>query len=311
MNEEVVTVSQTLIEIDPKCSRCKIITPIPYFLDDEIIEHESFKILSINKNNIYCKRCYAITFTICINRQREFLENKIKKRLTKLKIENESNLYGVNNKINNFVTDEYLYDISESECQCILVINEKAIKCKNEYNIIMSDIHGFEKYYCCICYNNEKTEYEKDKNYDKIYFREKNATKNILKEKIEKEKIRQKILNKNIRKIMTEIDKVLEDNEQHCELLLDEVIDKKMLQAMKDNIDYKNIDQSPVIPENIKKYYIILDIPLILNLNIVKKAYYTLSLLYHPDKNVTDTKIQFQNVNEAYRGIVEWIELNQ
>lgn len=227
-------------------------------------------------------------------------------------------MYGVNNKIddfkvNQFVTDEYRYDISESECQYVLIVNEKAVKCKNNFDVVMSDPHGFEKYYCCNCYNNEKIEYEKDKNYYRIYFHEKKLTKNIL-----KEKIRQKILNKNIKQTISKKDESLNNKENYCELLLDEVINKKMLQSINNNVDYNDpfsdynnpfSDYNDPFPENIKEFYTILDIPLTLNLYTIKRAYYILSLLYHPDKNTIDTKLQFQNINEAYKGIVKWVEL--
>lgn len=34
--------NEKLIKIDQKCSRCKTITSIPYFLDDKITSQDSF-----------------------------------------------------------------------------------------------------------------------------------------------------------------------------------------------------------------------------------------------------------------------------
>ena len=259
-------ISNKLVSFKKPCSRCKlkIDKTEEYFLSDDITEHPSFTILTYKKDNLYCKRCYAIVYNICVTTQKEKSSNSYIKSSKTYKKQLDKAIIKASAK------EEINYEIRDSQCQCIIILNNNldekcnntqkhnntAKKCTNEYNFILEDCLGYEKKYCTKCYENEQSQIEKlEKNSEEyldyvehLYFRERNEEKKIFKEMLYNNQKEYKSFFNTYRKNYIDSKKIFENEleeirkkEETSFKMLDEIFDKELYEKLKKDENKFNV----------------------------------------------------------------------
>lgn len=322
------------------CNRCKAKASEIFKLDDHIIYDPSFSLMSFNPNNVYCKRCYAIVYKICIQTQEENFKKKgIQFVFRSETLKKKSTI------------DEYKKKIKFNQCQNIKIVEESAVKCENNYSYIFNDGLNFVKRYCQECYeeccneSNSQYFYPISSVVNKSSF---DTTINELKLKEKAEAIteleRENILEKEHDFANTLLGEIRVDVPEYGNLFTECTKESKRestknkkengkektgrnkykkstrkekgkgKDSTRENKDKKDSTEEDTkeseesfLSDNIKEAYLKLDISTKANVQEIKKAYRTMALLYHPDKNTSDTTNLFRSINEAYLSIKEYL----
>lgn len=263
------------------CSRCKIEINDPelqYKIETKMINLKYLEQMKKSRHAIYCRRCHAIMSSMCVSEAKRG--------------------YGILGVSKETIS----YFLDPTKCQCILLANNTASRCQNDYVYLLEDTYGFQKRYCLSCYERDNDEFEN------VSFRDRNNESYSRRAALFPEVIRQDIEDLKIasERVDTLLDSIRIEIPNEDSFTPPPENKPKTKTGKRSYFEKPKVDESsePPVSSALLKAFEILEIPFCRNLTTIKKAYFAKSLLLHPDRNTHDTTHEFQEMLNAYHEII-------